>query len=64
MDFLGEIPLDMVIRETSDGGRPIVIAEPDGVYAKAYQSIARAVLERIEASLRERAATAPRIVVS
>ena len=25
-EFLGEVPLDMAIRETSDGGRPIVVA--------------------------------------
>ena len=30
MDFLGEIPLDIVIRETSDGGHPIVASDPDG----------------------------------
>src|SRR4029079_14005595 len=26
--FLGEVPLDMAIRETSDAGSPIVVAEP------------------------------------
>lgn len=39
-DFLGEIPLDIKIRETSDGGKPIVVAEPDGEHAKAYLAIA------------------------
>lgn len=39
-DFLGEIPLDIKIRETSDGGQPIVISEPDGEHAKAYKTIA------------------------
>src|SRR3546814_13467752 len=29
MEFLGEVPLDMAIRETSDGGRPIVMSQPD-----------------------------------
>ena len=33
--FLGEIPLDIQIRETSDDGRPIVATEPDGVHAQA-----------------------------
>ena len=32
--YLGEIPLDMQIRQTSDDGRPIVAIEPDGVHAK------------------------------
>jgi len=39
-DFLGEIPLDIKIRETSDGGNPIVTSEPESAHAKAYQEIA------------------------
>jgi ATP-binding protein involved in chromosome partitioning len=39
-DFLGEIPLDIKIRETSDGGKPIVVSEPDGTHAQAYKTIA------------------------
>jgi len=39
-DFLGEIPLDIKIRETSDGGNPIVTSEPDSAHATAYKSIA------------------------
>lgn len=39
-DFLGEIPLDIKIRETSDGGKPIVVSEPDSEHAKAYAAIA------------------------
>ena len=31
--FLGEVPLDIAIRETSDAGRPIVAAAPDGAHA-------------------------------
>ena len=38
--FLGEIPLDLKIRLTSDGGTPIVVAEPDGVHAQVYLAIA------------------------
>ncbi|MDX9860276.1 MAG: Mrp/NBP35 family ATP-binding protein [Rhodospirillales bacterium] len=38
--FLGEIPLDMRIRETSDGGTPIVIAEPESPQAQAFLAIA------------------------
>ena len=43
VDFLGEIPLEMAIREGSDGGRPIVATDPDGAYAGAYRAIAEAV---------------------
>ena len=38
--FLGEIPLHIAIRENADKGTPVVYAEPDGVYAKAYLRIA------------------------
>ena len=43
VDFLGELPLDMAIREGSDGGRPIVATEPGGPHAAAYRAIADAV---------------------
>ncbi len=38
--FLGEIPLDSLIRERSDSGMPIVIADPDSPQAHAYRDIA------------------------
>lgn len=38
--FLGEVPLTMEIRETSDIGTPIVVADPEGAVAKVYQEIA------------------------
>ena len=38
--FLGEIPLDLKIRINSDGGIPIVAAEPDGLHAQVYLAIA------------------------
>jgi ATP-binding protein involved in chromosome partitioning len=46
--FLGEIPLDIVIRETSDGGVPVVAGAPEGPHAAAYLAIA----ERVSAALR------------
>ena len=63
MDFLGEIPLHMSIRETSDGGNPIVVSEPEGEHAKAYRSIAGKVWDSIERTLGEQTAAAPKIVV-
>ncbi|GAA0590375.1 Mrp/NBP35 family ATP-binding protein [Caenispirillum bisanense] len=41
--FLGEIPLDLKIREATDAGRPIVVAEPDGPHATAYLDIAKSI---------------------
>ena len=46
--FLGEIPLELAIRERSDAGLPIVVAEPDGAPAAAYLAIARAIKARFD----------------
>jgi ATP-binding protein involved in chromosome partitioning len=60
--FLGEIPLDMAIREGSDAGRPIVIADPQGPHAASYRSIADAVWAATGGGSGARRAP-PRIVV-
>jgi ATP-binding protein involved in chromosome partitioning len=44
MPFLGEVPLVMAIRETSDEGRPVVATAPDGAEAGAYRAIVRQLL--------------------
>ncbi len=46
-DFLGEVPLDLKIRLTSDGGTPITVAEPDGPHAQVYMTIARRVWDKL-----------------
>ena len=61
VDFLGEIPLHIAIRETSDSGQPIVVSQPDGPHAKAYRAIARRVMEQIAPGATRRAP--PKIVV-
>ena len=48
IDFLGEIPLDIEIRETSDGGRPIVVSNPDSPHAKAFRAIADAIWDKVD----------------
>jgi len=45
--FLGEVPLQMEIRETSDSGKPVVVSNPGGPEAKAYRDIAAKVWERV-----------------
>ena len=62
-DFLGEIPLDIDIRVTSDGGSPIVVSKPDGEHAKAYGAISEVVAQKIDRALAQREAEAPRIVI-
>jgi ATP-binding protein involved in chromosome partitioning len=42
--FLGEIPLVMAIRETSDAGTPVVALDTNGREAQAFRAIATALL--------------------
>src|SRR6185436_628561 len=59
--FLGEVPLHMAIRETSDTGRPVVATDPDGPHAKVYREIAGRVRDKLGAKGGARAA--PKIVI-
>ncbi len=59
--FLGEIPLVMAIRETSDAGTPIVVAQPDGPHAQAYRAVARKVREALDRASAQ-PVSGPRIV--
>ena len=47
MEFLGEIPLDLTIRETSDSGQPVVVSQPDNEHAKAYVAIAQRIWDKV-----------------
>ena len=38
--LLGQIPLNKAIREHSDAGQPVVLAEPDGPIAEIYRNAA------------------------
>jgi ATP-binding protein involved in chromosome partitioning len=58
--FLGEIPLDIAIRETSDAGTPIVASQPDSPHSGAYRAVAEQVWRQLtDQPLR----AAPRIVI-
>ena len=57
--FLGEVPLDMAIREKSDAGLPVVATEPDGPHARIYREIAAKVRDQISGAAR----AAPKIVI-
>ncbi|HWZ38187.1 MAG TPA: Mrp/NBP35 family ATP-binding protein [Bradyrhizobium sp.] len=45
--FLGEVPLHMAIRETSDAGNPVVVSEPNGPHAAIYRAIGAKVREQL-----------------
>jgi len=62
VDFLGEIPLDIVIRETSDGGHPIVDQNPASEHAKAYMKIAETMWTKACEKRDAKAAKMPKIV--
>jgi ATP-binding protein involved in chromosome partitioning len=59
--FLGAIPLDLTIRETSDAGLPVVATQPDGPHAKVYREIATKLRDTLAGPGAGRAA--PRIVI-
>jgi ATP-binding protein involved in chromosome partitioning len=59
--FLGEVPLVIEIRETSDAGLPIVATKPDSAHAKIYREIAASVRDQMAGGGKMR--TAPRIVI-
>ena len=58
--FLGEVPLEIEIRETADGGNPIVVSSPDSTHAAAYMAIAEKLRDALDGGTAGRAA--PRIV--
>ena len=47
VDFLGEVPLHIDIRTTSDAGDPIVVSDPDNPHSLAYRAIADRIWEKI-----------------
>ena len=59
--FLGAVPLDMIIRETSDAGLPVVATQPDGPHAKVYRAIAEKLRDALAGASTARAA--PKIVI-
>jgi ATP-binding protein involved in chromosome partitioning len=57
--FLGEVPLDIAIREKSDAGSPVVATAPEGIHAEYYRAIAKRVRDGLAATSRP----APKIVI-
>ncbi|WP_257449972.1 Mrp/NBP35 family ATP-binding protein [Archangium lipolyticum] len=45
--FLGEIPLDLKIRESGDAGVPVVLSAPDSPEAQAFMAMARNIAGRV-----------------
>ncbi|OJF90405.1 iron-sulfur cluster carrier protein ApbC [Pararhizobium antarcticum] len=60
--FLGEVPLTIGIRETSDAGTPVVVSDPDGVVAAVYRDIATKVWEQVAKAQGNTSRSMPNIV--
>jgi ATP-binding protein involved in chromosome partitioning len=63
VELLGELPLDVRIREEADGGRPTVVAAPDTPRAAAYLGMARRAAAALARRARDRSSVFPKIVV-
>ena len=63
VDFLGDIPLDISIRENSDNGKPSVVADPSGAIANSYKAIARKTAALLSTRKKDYSAAFPNIVI-
>jgi len=63
LDVLGEIPLEMAIRELADSGSPTVVAEPESETAKRYQTIALKIAGKLSVKKKDFSSAFPNIVV-
>ncbi len=63
VDLLGSVPLDIRIREETDGGRPTVVADPDGRVAQIFREIARRVAAKLSLKKKDFSAAFPNIVI-
>jgi ATP-binding protein involved in chromosome partitioning len=63
IELLGSLPLEMSIREMTDGGKPTVVGAPDSRTADIYRAIARRVAVKIAEKAKDMTSKFPNIVV-
>jgi len=63
VELLGQLPLELRIREQTDAGEPSVVAEPDEAPARAYRQTARKMAARLAMQGRDYSSKFPNIVV-
>jgi ATP-binding protein involved in chromosome partitioning len=63
VQLLGELPLDIRIREDADGGSPTVVAEPGSARARAYFLMARRTAARLATFNKDYSRAFPKITV-
>jgi ATP-binding protein involved in chromosome partitioning len=61
-EFLGEVPLDLEIRETSDGGTPITVSHPQNPHALVFRQMAVRIWEKVAGESAQRRPP-PRIII-
>jgi ATP-binding protein involved in chromosome partitioning len=61
--LLGELPLDIRIREEADGGSPTVAADPGSARALAYRQMARRAAARLATLNKDYSSVFPKITV-
>lgn len=58
ISFLGEVPLELSIRQGGDRGLPIVVGKPEGAEGQAFMELSRKVAQRVSIENASRAAPA------
>jgi ATP-binding protein involved in chromosome partitioning len=63
VEMLGQLPLDIHIREQADSGNPTVAAMPDSRISEIYREIARKAAAKLAARAKDYSAKFPKIVI-
>lgn len=63
VDVIGRLPLDLLIRERTDQGNPVVVAEPQSAAAESYRQLAQNVITKAN-EVSSHSARAPQITIS
>ena len=63
VDLLGQLPLELKIREQTDSGQPSVVAESDGAVARAYRDTAARMAAALAMQGRDYSSKFPKIVI-
>jgi ATP-binding protein involved in chromosome partitioning len=62
-ELLGQLPLDMSIRQQVDGGSPTVVADPNGRITEIYKAIARRVAVKLAEQAKDHSSKFPTIKI-
>lgn len=63
VELLGSLPLDIHIRQQTDGGKPITISNPKNPISQKYHHIAKRIIEKLSLQTEESSGKFPSIVI-